>query len=470
MHKEKVHMKRLLFLIIAMVFTVSFALSACGEPDRKSELREFLGSNEDAYSNTFIDETCDFATFSDYMKTWAEANSVEVAFAGEHSMVLTNKATKGYESEPSCVLMCSFNTEDTAAGKVAVTTGQTALLGPAEHGDISLAITEHTGSCLTGIEELPSKYIKSDSLITLNTGSSNNILTSGPIAATCKFHNSGETKQSAYAQAFEITMTMPEYTDPYDFAKGNNYPNPINTIGGFLAGSKSSGKLFDIASFSSEANKSCTPYYAKAVIVVDSNNIESLKSRFEKSYSNMEGKFKDLETEFEYTMEETEMPESVLSDDVAVNLISLMYTLNTGVCLQDVESGIIYAASYIKSVSTKDGSLDLKIAIRARGESYLDSLSAEYETTAGLCSTKYEFYKGGWLWTADKKSSLVNYFTGCVPPQDQAESAVSLRTYDNDAVAKALHDQNMIIYTFEKSDRKVVLENIINFLDPSVQK
>lgn len=28
MHKEKVHMKRLLFLIIAMVFTVSFALSA----------------------------------------------------------------------------------------------------------------------------------------------------------------------------------------------------------------------------------------------------------------------------------------------------------------------------------------------------------------------------------------------------------------------------------------------------------
>ena len=43
-------MKRLLFLIISLVFAVSFTLSACSDPDRKSELREFLSSNEDAYS------------------------------------------------------------------------------------------------------------------------------------------------------------------------------------------------------------------------------------------------------------------------------------------------------------------------------------------------------------------------------------------------------------------------------------
>ena len=54
-------------------------------------------------------------------------------------------------------------------------------------------------------------------------------------------------------------------------------------------------------------------------------------------------------------MEETDMPDKVLSEDVATGLISLMYTLNTGVCEQDEESGVIYSASYIKSVKTKKG-------------------------------------------------------------------------------------------------------------------
>ena len=463
-------MKRLLLFIITSIFIISFSLSGCSDPDRKGELREFLSSNEDAYSEAFTEEECDFSAFADYMKLWAEANSIDVAFEGEHSIVLKNNATEGFASEPSCVLLCGFNTQNAPSGKAIISTGQTALLGPVEHGDITLAITEHAGTQLIGIEELPAEYLAADNLINLNTGNNNIILTSGPVAAGCSFHNSSSYEPSTYVQAFEIIFSMPEYTDPFDFVKGSNYPNPINTIGSFLASNKSSGKLFDIASFESKDHAGYTPYYAKAVVVVDANNIESFKSRFDKSYDNIAGKFEDLEAEFEYTMEETDMPEKVLSDDVADNLISLMYTLNTGVCLQDEDSGLIYAASYIKSISTKKGSLDLTMGIRARGESYLDSLSSEYETTAGLCSTKYDFNKGGRLWTTDEKSSLVKYFTSCVPLQGQAETAVSLRTYENDLIAKDLPDQDMIIYTFEKGDRKTVLENLIDFVDPSIQK
>ena len=38
-------MKRLLFLIISLVFTVSFALSGCGDPDRNSEPAEANSGN-----------------------------------------------------------------------------------------------------------------------------------------------------------------------------------------------------------------------------------------------------------------------------------------------------------------------------------------------------------------------------------------------------------------------------------------
>ena len=463
-------MKRLLPLIFSFIFMASLTLAGCSEPDRNGELHEFLSLNEDSYSEVFTEDEAPFSAFAEYMNEWAAANSVEIVYQGDHSMVLKNSATKGYEDEPDCVLLCSFNSQRASSCKDIIATGQTSLLGPTEHGDISLAITEYAGSRLIGIEELPSKYIECDNLINLNTGNNNNILTSGPVSGKSKFHYSSKKAETNYVQAFEITLSMPEYTDPFDFVKGSNYPNPINTIGSFLASNKSGGKLFDIASFTSEAKPGYTPYRASAVIVVDANHVESFKSKFEKSYDNMKEKFEDLEAEFEYTMEETDMPEEVLSQEAADNLISLMYTLNTGVCQQDEESGIIYAASYIESINTDKGNLDLTLGVRARGESYLDSLSAEYETTAGLCSTEYEFEKTGRLWTADTKSSLVNFFTGCVPPMSQPEGAVSLRTYENDYIAQDLPKQNMIIYSFEKGDRKTVLSNITDFLDPSVQK
>ena len=464
-------MKRLLPFIMCFIFAVSLSLSGCSEMDRGGELREFLSLNEDSFSEAFTEEPCSFSDFNSYMKNWAKASSIDIAYEGEHSLVLKNSATSGYEDEPSCLLLCGFNTEKASGNKRVITTAQTSLLGPVEHGDILMAISETMGDQFIGIQEIPKKYLSNDNLINLSKSSNNNILTSGPVAAVSTFHRSGKQTNSNYVQAFEIKLSMPaEYTDPFDYGKNSDYPNPINVIGGFLASGKSSGKLFDIASFESEANEGYTPYYARAVVVVDSNHIESFQSRFEKSFENIQERFEDLESEFEYTMEETDMPDKVLSEDVATGLISLMYTLNTGVCEQDEESGVIYSASYIKSVKTKNGDLDIAVGIRARGESYLDSLSAEYETTAGLCSTKYDFSKGGRLWNADQNSDLVTFFTGCVPQTGPVESAVSLKATENDFIAEKLPKQNMIIYTFEKGERKTVLENITNFLDPSIQK
>lgn len=468
--KEKSDMKRLLPFIISFVFLISLSLSGCSEPDRNGELREFLSLNEDAFGEAYTEDPCDFRDFCTYMENWANANSIEIVNKSDHAIVLRNKAVSGFEKEPRCVLLCPFNTDNAKKNKAIVATGQTALLGPVSHGEISLVIAERAGDRFIGIEDVPDKCLKCDHLIELNTANSNNILISGPVTATARFHNSGSKEESDYAQAFRLTMSMPEYTDPYDSGKDSNYPNPINIIGDFLASGQSSGKLFDIASFKSKSHEGYTPYFASAVIVVDANHIESFQTRFEKSFDKMQDRFEDLEEDFVFTMEETDMPESVLSDEVAEGLISLMYTLNTGVCEQDEESGVIYSASYIDSIQTDHGDLDLSVNIRARGESYMDTLSAEYETTAGLCSTDYKLSKYGRLWAADPNGSLVTFFTGRVPQTGPAESSISLKNFENDIVAKRLPDQNMIIYSFEKSDRKTVLENITDFLDPSVPK
>ena len=63
-------------------------------------------------------------------------------------------------------------------------------------------------------------------------------------------------------------------------------------------------------------------------------------------------------------MTETSMPSSVISNNYSDNIISLMYTLQTGIYLQDEDTGEIISASDISSISTDGG--DLNVVINSR--------------------------------------------------------------------------------------------------------
>lgn len=458
-------MKRILPVFISLIFAFAFILSGCGELDRNAELKDMLDANETSLEETFAEETCEYDMFTDYMETWAKSSNVKLEYKGESSTVLINEATKGCGKEDSTVLLCNLDTSDVQSSLGTLATAQTALLGPEKHGKITLIITEKNCGQFTGIKDVPVKYLSADNLINLQPSNSDTVLVSGPRNAVCEMREKGKTRPTRYGNAYEISMTMPEYTDPYDFVKDNNYPNPINTIGSLLATQKSAGKLFDIADFSCECHDGYTPYSAKAVIVIDDNNVESFNNRFSKAYDSVEKKFDKLEADFVFTFTETDMPDSVLSEEVSNNLISLMYTLNTGICLQEEESGIINAASYIKSIDTSKGSLGIDIDLRTRGESYLDSISTEYQTTAGLCSTDYSCEKKGLIWEAKDKSDLKNFFTDAVPLLD-GDSDMSLRTYENDIIVRELPNQNMIIYTFEGGHKATAMENLLDFMNP----
>lgn len=464
-------MKRILsFSCAIFLVAVTFLLASCGSVDRNSELNELLKANEDSLSETFKEEQCGYSLFTDYIKAWAKSSDMDVEYAGDHCTVLLNNATEGHEGEPSTALLCNFDTVNATSSLQTIATSMTGLFGPSEHGDIYLIITEVADDMLIGINEVPTKYLKCDSLINLQAAGDDTVLTRGSNHAICTFYKDGATAEPNYANAYEITMSIPEHTDPYNFASEKDYPNPINVIGNFLATSMSSGRLFDIASFSSNAENGYTPYTATAVIVVSDNHVENFQNRFEKSYETIEDKFDKLDDDFIYTMTETEIPEKVLSEEISNNVVSLMYTLNTGICAQDENTGIINSASYIKSIQTENGNLDLTIDIRTRGESYLDSLSSEYETTAGLCSTEYSCSNLGLVWESDKTTDLVKFFTDRVPLLNDSESNISIKNYENDIIAKRLPDQNMIIYTFDKGNRKSVLSNLVEFMDPEYEK
>lgn len=458
-------MKRFLVVVISLVFTLTLVLSGCGEVDRDAELEEIMDTTEDGLEETFTEETSTFKLVIEYLENWAETADIQIADKTGHSIILVNPATKGHDSDESISLLCSINPDQIQSQLKVISTATTALMGATEHGKITLAITETKNGRMIGMEKLDYEKINSDNLLQLQPSTSNTILTRGAENAVCVFNAKAGTKHTQYAKAYEIKMSMAKYTDPYNFVKESNYPNPINVVGSLLATAKSSGKLFDIASFTYEGNSGYTPYSATAVIVIDANNVESFTKKFDKSYENMEDKFEKLEDTFTYTMTETDIPETVLNDKVSGHIVSLMYTLNTGICNQDEETGIVNSTSYIKSINTDNDEFKLVIDIRSRSEEALSDLASEYEVTAGLCSTDFTYKDGSRIWSAAKGSNLVKYFTEAVPLNDYEESDISLKSYETDLISNALPKQNMIIYTFDKGDRKDVIYNITHFME-----
>ena len=238
-----------------------------------------------------------------------------------------------------------------------------------------------------------------------------------------------------------------------------------------LASAKSSGRLFEIASFTAKDNGDYLPCEAKAVVVIDDNNVEAFKKRFDKSYEAVQKKYDQLAKEtaddgaavepFSYTMEETDMPEKVLKNRASDNIISLMYTLQTGIHLQDEDTDSITAASYIRSISTSKGRFALVMDMRSRDEASMEEMSGNYLITSGLCDVNYSTNEPQRLWTSKKDSSLAAWFTASV--NEENADPIRLQSSECDKLYTRGDKPDLIAYRYDKDHRGTALENILAY-------
>ena len=458
-------MKRIAPLIISFVFIAVTFLVGCseGEVDRSEELKEVYQTAQSALDSTLTEDTCEYAQVSDFLKEWATSSGIKVEKDEDNYTVLLNPSTA--DSKETTVLQCAVHTDDVRADINTLSMGLACLLGPYERGNIRLIVTEINDGQMIGAEKLPESYLKCTNFINLNGSKDYALYVSGCQNTQATITSSAKRTSPRYSNAYKIELEFNKYADPYKFDKKNNYPDPINTVGNLLANCMSAGRLFDLASFTSEGEKGYMPYKVTAIVVIDSNNVEGFTKKFDSSYSTVEKRFSKIDREFTYTMEETDMPDSVLSNSSASELISLMYTLNTGICDQDEETGLIHSASYIKSISTKD-KVTVKIDVRARDEEHLTELADNYETTSGLCNMKYSGTDPKPVWTSSDESDLATYFSQLVP-LEEGSSNVMLTSSELDIFSAAKPGLNAISYCFVKDSTKSSIKNIINYIDKS---
>ena len=264
-------------------------------------------------------------------------------------------------------------------------------------------------------------------------------------------------------RTYTITMSTSAYADRW-----LRYPLPESSGDhGKPAGHRKTGNLFQLVSFDCKVDNGYTPSSATAVVVIDDNDVESFTKKFDKSNESMKKKFDKLEDHFVYTMTETSTPDRVIAPQSSDNIISLMYTLQTGIFLQDEDSGDIISEAYISSISTAGNKLQLTIGSRSLQKSVIDEMNTSFSTTSGLCDIGYSASEQSMTWSANKDKPLAGFFADALSIDD-SKPLNTLNSSECDIFASKVPGLNIISYRFNSENREAALLNTLHFMESLV--
>lgn len=481
-------MKKFFVFFIAIMLVFSLLLTGCGssEADREQELKDSLEKTYEELTATFSGATGEYDLVAQYIQSWASQNSIVIAANEESYMVLENPATEGCEKAESTTLQCTIDTKKFANSLQSLAISLTSLLGPLEHGDISLIITETDNGEYTGADSADVEYLQNDNFINIKQNDSIELYTSGAYASSAVMSADITTEEPYYPHAYTITMKISGHHDPFTL-DDTDHPNPVEVIGNLLANEKSSGQLFQLASFNCEAKQGYIPTSATAVVIIDTNDISSFEKKFRSSYNNMKKKFENLEENFVYTFTETAMPEEVMSSETGNNIISLMYTLKTGKYApeedeeadenvdeeiaeeaenkEDIES---FALAEISNISTNGGKFYLETSFRGTDKEIIGKLSELYSTTSGLCDIDYQHSGISITWPSKDNTELASFFIDALGSKEAVMSGAIESSECNVFASKAA--LNMISYQCNIHHGEAALSNICHYLTGLTEK
>lgn len=464
-------MKRFFLFLVLVVFTAAALLTGCSsssqEINRKEELTAMMESTYDELTATFSGATGQYNLVAEYLKSWANKNKVSIAENGEHYMVIINPATEDCKDEKSTVIQCAVETTNFKNSLQSLAISLTCLLGPESHGKITLIVTETNNGEYLGAKAADPAYYQCDNFINMQHSDSIQLFTFGSYAASATMTSDIAVTSPSYSHAYAITLSTAGYHDLFDF-DGTRYPNPVEVIGSLLASAKSSGVLFQLASFECETTEGYIPTSATAIVVVDGNNVENFNKKFRSSYRNMKERFEKLQDNFVYTFTETAMPAAVMTNETSDNIISLMYTLKTGIYLQDEDSGDIISASGISHITTLDHGFRLSMDYRSTDQNVLSEMSEVFLTTSGLCDIQYESSDPYTTWPSADNKNLAEFFADALGAKESLFDT-TLQSGECDIFAEKA-PLSMISYRCNIHHGEAALANILRFLDVTDQE
>ena len=393
-------MKKILIILLPALI---FALSGCDtkttdEPNVPTP-EELTASIYDVLA-TDLDENTDYGDMAERITGWADDNGIQYNLDNNNIIVISSAATKGHEKDESVVFECALeeSVTDEDCQKLAFMLYNACMLE--EHGSITALITEKDNE-----NSIPESYLNSDNFINIEYGKKIQFVNKSSASATYRLRHGISRIKPKYDIALKIGIEgLPDsvITDI-----GHESPNPTKRISNLLATWKSSGNLYEIGDFKAGVSTGRYPSYAEMVVVLSENDEEKFMKRVTKMQSKLESQISDDLPDYRFTAVRTAMPETVLEDSCASDLISLLYTLDSGIYESPEEEDVNAGYTNLATVRLKSKNAVVKVRNFSMDENILEDMNDSVTSLAEISSFKSKKISSTDMWTASEDEGIL---------------------------------------------------------------
>ncbi len=367
---------------------------------------------EDLVKN--IPDTSDAKAQRDYLFKWATDRDIPVSHDKQGNLIMSKKATEGYED----ALATTFQFTIGSGADIQQYEGMATILYIMEnvenHGFIRGLFTEVNDNKFTGSQSLSTNYLKGDRLINLTHGEKTLFTIGSAGKMDYEVYKPLQWSTPSYPKAYEISIKGLKSEDAG--VVSGLHPNPIKTIGDFLASAKSKGLLIELASFNGGDYADTYPSQATAVVLINENDEEKFQNWFDNEKEKFDDKYEDLNTDdipdndYTFTLTPVQSPETVISKEDSSQVFGLIYTMINGTYMKTDEKELI-ALSNIGYISTQSGDLELGITGKSLNDEILSEMNSTFKVICGLNDATIEITDTFPTWTANEESPLLLYLT-----------------------------------------------------------
>ncbi len=400
---------------------------------------------------------------STYLKTWAKSNSFEVVRDNANNVIIDVPATQGYENAKTTILhsnmdmavvvsegaifnesqdsikiisdektMEAIDTNLGADSGIGMATILYVLKNTENHGPIRAIFTTGGDMDLSGAEALKEKFLEADYLINFDWNSDRSIMTgsSGNINYTMTRQIHWEQPKNAVPYMLSLTG-LDGGSAESDMNKGG--ANAVKIIGDILANTQGQGILFELAGFNGGTSSDTIPTGAQALILVNPSDQKKIKAAINESMRAFEDAYGNTDANYNFSFEETLMPEKVISFEDTGSIVSFIYSVLNGVqSSEETEYSTGQSVTNIGSVSTTSGNFVCRISAYSTTTEGLAEITGAHEAISNMCNLEYTSQSGTPVWSGQSDSDLY---------QAMAAAYKSLYDYNPSSITDSKHSE-----------------------------
>jgi hypothetical protein len=459
----------LIALLLSSLFLTGCSTSYDEEASNKLE-RDVYGIYEEM--KQVYDKADSEYDVTTYLYNWAIDNELVARKLAGGNLIITKPASVADLTFPTTIIQCAISRTESKQASQRTAIALAAIMNLKENGKVGVLFTIKKNGDFSGAKRLSVETLDSDYFIHLESGDMSTV-------------NNGSAGTSEYEMALSYEMAPPTTTNAYMLSlsglpendsgiiTGTN-PNAILMLSNFLIGCRASGMLVELADFDGGTAAGKYPGSANVVIMINQSSEARLLARFETSQQKFQDNYASDFPDAAYTLTAITPPTTVINNDDAAKILSLLYTTINGVYKTSEESdnGMTLGVANIGKLTTTENLMKINILARSVDPLVLTEMADSYNAMAYLSDATFKITNQTAIWPFDPEQQFSKDFIAIAKDIGLKKLSVSPTFLMSECAIfyEKKKDINMISFSVNNNDSFLDAETLLFYITNLVHK